>query len=60
MPAAATIIVPTGGTRSSVVANYAMVLGYLASHGVWAHFNTVLTRGIMVSEADEQDDGGGN
>ena len=46
---------PTGGNRTNMVANYAMVLGYLAGHGAWDHFTTVLTRGVMVSEAEDQD-----
>ena len=48
--------VPTGGNRMSSLQNYAMVLGYLASHGAWAHFQTVLTRGVAVSEAEDADD----
>ena len=37
-------------------ANYAMVLGYLASHGAWDHFATVVVRGVLVSEAEDQGD----
>ena len=47
--------VPTGGTRSTALANYAMVLQYLASHRAWEHFATVLVRGVAVSEAEDQD-----
>lgn len=41
-------VASTGGA-----ANYAMVLGYLASHQAWDHFQTVLTRGVVVSESEE-------
>ena len=37
-------------------ANYAMVLGYLAEHGAWDHFATVVVRGVLVSEAEDQGD----
>ena len=48
--------VPTGGNRSTVLTNYAQVLGYLAGHGAWEYFNTVLARGVMVSEGADQGD----
>ena len=37
----------------AAASNYAMVLGYLAGHGVWEHFQTVLTRGVAVAETEE-------
>lgn len=49
-------VVPTGGNRSMLLANYAMVLQYLASHKAWDHFATVLLRGVAVSEAADDDD----
>ena len=42
--------VPTGGGVEAAKANYVMVLGYLAGHGAWDHFATVLSRGVAVSE----------
>ena len=45
-------VAPAGGAA----ANYAMVLGYLASHGAWDHFGTVVVRGVLVSEAEDQGD----
>ena len=33
-----------------------MVLQYLAKHQAWEHFDTVLVRGVHVSEAEDQDD----
>ena len=33
-----------------------MVLGYLAEHGAWDHFATVVVRGVLVSEAEDQGD----
>ena len=34
---------------------YAMVLGYLASHGAWDQFAMVVVRGVMASEAEEDE-----
>ena len=51
----ASATIPTGGTHATVAATYVQVLGYLASHKAWEHFETVLVRGIMVSEAEDQD-----
>ena len=47
--------VPTGGDRASMLTTFGTVLGYLAQHGAWDHFQTVLTRGIAVSLAEDQD-----
>ena len=33
----------------------AQVLPYLAQHGAWDHFETVLVRGVSVSEGADQD-----
>ena len=38
-----------------MLANYTQVLDHLASYGLWEHFETVLVRGLMVSEAADQD-----
>ena len=51
---AASAVEPTGGA-ASLRTNYATVLGYLAQHGAWDHFQTVLTRGVAVSGAEEQE-----
>ena len=50
------VVVPTGGNRGSILANYAMVLQYLATARAWEPFATVLARGVAVSEADDQDE----
>ena len=46
---------PTAEERSAALRNYTQVLGYLAQHGAWDHFSTVLVRGVAVSEAADQD-----
>ena len=49
------VVVPTGGNRGSILSNYTMVLGYLASSRAWEPFATVLARGVAVSEAEDQE-----
>ena len=46
---------PNAEERATRLRNYTQVLLMMATHNVWDHFQTVLIRGVAVSEAADQE-----